>query len=206
MVKSFGVLLQTLATRFQRPYDTQSPFTAVLLADWSAHFPPVIFNELVTYVANLGFDVYLEIAGPAFLTEDECRMIDFSVLKGIVCRNGSILPDGQQRNYFQMLDMRRALRALKVQTVTSGSTVMFWETIDDDAKLKHSVIKRSFTWCKFNSVISWIGPKSALTDAKSAKTKTVSTEPLGAMMWLKEDVKMQDTWRLNEKVSERVRA
>ncbi|CZR58560.1 related to glycosyl transferase [Phialocephala subalpina] len=204
-IKSFDTIAQTIQTYFQRRNTSRFSFTGILLADWSSHFPSVIFNELVKYTITLGLDVYLEIAAPTFLTEEECREIDFSLIKGIVCRNGSILPDGERRNYFQMLDMRRALRALKVQTIMTGSTVMFWETIEDDAfvELQHSVVTRSFTWCKFNSVISWIGPKTALVDAEVATARTIKGEPLGAMMWLKDDevMKVQDAWRLNEEIS-----
>lgn len=197
MVKTFHTVCQTLVASFQL-----SSFTAVLLVNWSSQFPPVVFNELIRYANTLGLDVYLEIAAPTFLTEEKCREIDLSVIKGIVCRNGSILPDGSHRNYFQMIEMRRALRALKVQTRMGASNIMFWETIDDDVELKHCVIKRSFIWCKFNSVIAWIGPRAALMDEKIAMRKTVQGEPLGAMMWLKSDnvVKVQDLWRNNNKV------
>jgi hypothetical protein len=151
---------------------------------------------------SLGFAVYLELSPPTFLTEEECRSINLELTRGIICRNGTILPDGGRRNYFQMADLRRAQRALAAQPSPSGSTVMMWETVDDDVEVSHAVVKRSFNWCRFNSAISWIGPKAALTNAELAAMKTVVGEPLGALMWLKDEqvLKSHDAWRLNDKV------
>lgn len=182
----------------------QSPFTGVLMANWQTHFPPVIFNELIKYMEGLGLAVYLEISPPAFLAQRECRGINMENVRGIICRNGTILPNGKRRNFFQMADMRPALRALAAQSWTNGSVVMMWDTVDDDVDLEHAVVKRSFTWCKFSSAISYIGPRAALTDAEIAATKVVSEEPLGALMWLKGDdaMRSQELWRSNDNVGD----
>jgi hypothetical protein len=203
IISSLSMVAQVIVTRFQRPQGNHSRFRGVLLANWSSDFPPIVFNELIKFINNsLGLDVYLEIAPPTFLTESQCREIDLSLIQGIAFRNGTILEHGAQRDYFQMEDMRRALRAVKVQTVMSGATVMMWETVEDDVVLEHAVIKRSFIWSNFNSVMTWIGPKAALTDAQIATTKVVTEEPLGALMWLKGDevMKSHDWWRANNKV------
>jgi hypothetical protein len=205
LISSLSIVAQVLVARFRHPQNNQSKFRGVLLANWSSNFPPIVFNELIKYINNsLGLDVYLEIAPPTFLTESQCREIDLSLVQGIAFRNGTILEHGAQRDYFQMEDMRRALRAVKVQTVMGGATVMMWETVEDDIVLEHAVIKRSFIWSNFNSVMTWIGPKAALTDAQIATTKVVTEEPLGALMWLKGDevMKSHDWWRTNSKVRE----
>jgi hypothetical protein len=205
IISSLSIVAQVLAIHFRHPQNNQLQFRGVLLANWSSNFPPIVFNELIKYINNnLSLNVYLEIAPPTFLTEGQCREIDLSLIQGIAFRNGTILEHGAQRNYFQMEDMRRALRAVKVQTVMSGATVMMWETVEDDVVLEHAVIKRSFIWSNFNSVMTWIGPKGALTDAQIATTKVVTEEPLGALMWLKGDevMKSHDWWRTNKKVRE----
>jgi hypothetical protein len=196
VIRSLDIVTKTLLTSFKRPQDTQSPFTGVLLADWQTHFQPVIFNELIKFIHGSGLDVYLEVCSPAARAESLYRDINMELIKGIACRNGSILSDGDRRNFFQMADMRPALRNLVARSLRDP-IIMIWETIDDDVELTPAVVKRSFTWCKFYNAISWIGPKAALTDAGIAATKTVTGEPSAALMWLKNDevMKAHETWR-----------
>ncbi|TKA72816.1 hypothetical protein B0A49_05480 [Cryomyces minteri] len=193
-----------MATYWKRPSERWSPCTGVLLANWQLHFPPIICNELIKYLNGLNLAVYLEISPPSYLTPSECSDIDMKLIDGIICRNGTILPNGDRRNYFQMADMRRAQRALAKHASMRGSSFMMWETIEDTIELTHSVAKRSFNWCRFNSAISWIGPEAALFDAEVAITRTVVGEPLGALMWLKSNEIMaaHDIWRLNDKIAQ----
>lgn len=201
IVPSLDRVVRAFMATFKRPQDTHSPFSGVLLADWQAHFRPVIFNELIRFIRGTGFAVYLEISDPDFIPEKQSRAIDMGLISGVVCRNGTILPSGESRNYFQMGDERPALRALAAHQSMTPSIVMMWEIFDEN--VDHAVIKRSFDWCRFNSVISWIGPRAALTDAEVAATSTVTGEPLGALMWLKGDgvIESHDTWRTNVKVN-----
>jgi hypothetical protein len=203
VIRSLGIVAQTLVTFFKRQQDMQSPFTGVLLADCQAHFQPVVLNELVTYMNGLGLDVWLEMSPPTFLTERQCRDINMKHIRGIVCRNGAILPDGDRRNYFQMAEMRTALRVVAAQRAMGVSTTVMWETVDDEVELAHDVIQRTFKWCNYISAICWIGPRAALTDAEIAAAKTVANVPLGALMWLKGDEVMRahDVWRSNDKAS-----
>lgn len=163
-----SILDSTIATKWRRPQDTQSPFTGVLLANWQSEITPVVLNELIKYLKSLNFDVWLEAAPPAYLTERECDEIDISLVRGIICRNGTIMYNGDRRNYFQMTDMRRTQRALAKHMSLGGKTLMMWETIDDQVELTHSVVQRSFNWCRFNTTVSWIGPETALKDADVA--------------------------------------
>ncbi|KAH0537525.1 hypothetical protein FGG08_005700 [Glutinoglossum americanum] len=202
IIRSLGVVAHILMTSFKRPQDEQSRFTGVLLAGWQTHFPPVVCGELVKSMSSLGLDVYLEISPPTFLTGSYYRGINMDHLRGMVCRNGTILPGGEKRDFFQMADMQTAMRAAVAQSCLRSFVVMMWETVDDDVELSHAVAKRSFAWCHFYSAISWIGSRAALTDAKVATTEIMAEEPLGAFAWLKNDevMKAHEIWRSNEKI------
>lgn len=198
-----GAISQTILSSFRARGESHTKFTGVLLANWTSHISPIICNELVKYINKLGLDVFLEIGPPHFLSDAQVRELDMELIRGIVVRNGTILPDGQRRNYFEMNEMRPALRAMAAQGCVRDASIIMWEVLDDSAEVVHAVVKRSYDWCRFKSAISWIGPNAALTDAEIAYTKTIDGEPMGAMMWLKEDdtMKLHETWRLNDKVS-----
>ncbi|KAF2667969.1 glycosyl transferase [Microthyrium microscopicum] len=199
-----GAISQALTNNFRRAGETDSKFTGVLLANWTNHFTPIICNRLIDYILALGFEVYLEISPPAFLNEEQVQELNMSLVRGVVCYNGTILPDGERRNYFEMVPMMPALRAMAGQAVIRDACIMMLEALDDNAEVRHAVVKRSYDWCRFKSAISWIGPNSALTNAEIAYRKTVVGEPMGAMMWLKEDInqKLHETWRLNDTISQ----
>jgi hypothetical protein len=80
---------------FRRELDAESLFTSVMLADWLAHFPPAVCSGLVKHINSLGLDVFLELRGPEFLSESQCRIIDMEQVKGIAIRNASIVPNGE---------------------------------------------------------------------------------------------------------------
>ncbi|PYI09575.1 glycosyl transferase [Aspergillus sclerotiicarbonarius CBS 121057] len=203
VLESLGVVVQTLTTSLNRGQGA-SPFHGVLLADCLAHFQPVVLNELVKYMNHLGLAVWLELSPPDYLSEQQGRAIDMKQIRGVVYRNGTILPDGDRRNYFQMAEMRTAMRVVASQKAVGDSAIAVWDTIDDDVELSHHVLGRSFKWCNYNSALCWIAPQAALTNADIAVAKTVTQEPLGAMMWLKrgEVLEAHDIWRLNNKIAQ----
>ncbi|PYH91621.1 glycosyl transferase [Aspergillus ellipticus CBS 707.79] len=205
VIKALEIVVQTLSTSLNRGQGRNSPFHGVLLADCYAHFQPVILNELVKYMNRLGLDVWLELSPPAYLGEQECRAIDMKSIRGVVYRNGTILPDGDRRNYFQMAEMRTAMRVVASQKAVGDSAIAVWDTIDDNVELSHHVLGRSFKWCNYNSALCWIAPQAALTNPDIAIATTVTQEPLGAMMWLKrgEVLEAHDVWRSNEKISQK---
>ena len=207
VLQALGVVVQTLGTALNRGQGGASPFHGVLLADCIAHFQPVVLNELVQYMNHLGLAVWLELSPPDFLSEQQGRAIDMKQIRGVVYRNGTILPDGDRRNYFQMAEMRTAMRAVASQKAVGDSAIAMWDTIDDDVELSHHVLGRSFKWCNYNSALCWIAPHAALTNADIAVVKTVTQEPLGAMMWLKrgEVLEAHDVWRFNNRVSRMIR-
>ncbi|KAJ9092274.1 hypothetical protein QFC21_006916 [Naganishia friedmannii] len=175
----------------------------IVIANWQTHFSSTVCNLLVVHINALGLQVFLEVSPPGYLDPTECIEIDMDSIKGIIFRNGTIMRNGDRRNYFQMDSMRRGLRALAKVSFKGVTTVMMWETLDDDIELSYAVAKRSFNWCRFNCAVSWIGPEAALTNARVAIEQTQVGEPLGAMMWLKTNatVTAQEAWRLNDRVS-----
>ncbi|KAH2311335.1 hypothetical protein LV164_000399 [Aspergillus fumigatus] len=203
VIQGLCVVAQTVISNFTHPQARESPFHGVLLADWRKHFQPVVLNQLVQYLNGIGLDVWLEMSPSDYLSERECRDIDGSRIRGIVYRNGTIFPNGNQRDYFQMEKMRTVMRVVAAQKAMGGCTHAMWETVEDDVDVSHHVLGRTFKWCAYNSAMTWIGPWSALTDANVAARRTVKNEPLGALMWLKEDVvlKTHDNWRFNDKVT-----
>ncbi|KAL4914633.1 hypothetical protein BDW62DRAFT_204388 [Aspergillus aurantiobrunneus] len=203
VIHAICALTTTLTTFLKRPGEAQSPFNGVLLADCHDLFQPVVLNEVVSFINRLGLDVWLEVFPPEYLPERTCREIDMACIRGMVYRNGTILPNGDRRNYFQMEKMRTVMRVVAAQKPIGESTLAMWETVDDDVELQHDVLHRSYKWCNYNSVMSWIGPQAALTDATIASARTVIHEPIGALMWMKNEKTLEahDIWRNNSKIS-----
>ncbi|KAB8236516.1 glycosyltransferase family 4 protein [Aspergillus alliaceus] len=199
VIQALEAVAEALRTYFKQPEDAQSPFRGVLLADCLAHFQPVVLNKLVRFINHLGLDVWLELSPPAYISEQQCRDIDMLRIRGIIYRNGTIASNGDSRNYFQMSEMRTAMRAVAAQKSMGGSTLAIWETVDDDVELSHHVIHRTFKWCNYRSAMCWIAPHAALTDATVATVKTITEEPLGALMWMKgNDVsEAHNVWKSN---------
>lgn len=181
----------------------QSPFTGVLLADSQPYLQPVILNELVKLLNRLGLDIWLELAPPEYLSESTCREIDMTRIRGMVYRNGTILDHGDRRNYYQMENMRRAMRVVAAQKPIGESTLAMWETVDDGVALEHHVLHRSFKWCNYNSAMCWIGPRAALDDAVVASARSVAREPIAALTWMKDEKTStaHDIWRHNEVIA-----
>ncbi|RDW68755.1 glycosyltransferase family 4 protein [Aspergillus mulundensis] len=202
--RAVSVVATVLKTHLKRPTDAQSRFNGVLLADFAECLQPVVLNSVVALLNHLGLTVWLEVAPPAYLPEKTCRAIDMARIRGVVYRNGTILSNGDRRNYFQMAEMRTVMRVVAAQKPIGESTLAMWETVDDDVDLTHDVLYRSSKWCNYNSAMSWIGPQSALTDANAAKQRTVVHEPIGALMWMKDErtLAAHDVWRQNGSIQQ----
>ena len=203
MIRAINVLAVTIGSYLKRPRDSQSPFTGVVLADCHEHFQPVVLNEVVTFIDGLGLDVWMELGPPDYLSERQCREINWLKVRGVIYRNGTILPNGDRRNYFQMEKMRTVMRVVAAQKPIGSSTLAMWDTVDEGVEVSHEVLHRSYKWCNYNSAMSWIAPRAALTDAKIASEKTVIHEPIGAMMWLKDEQTLEthNIWRQNENIA-----
>jgi hypothetical protein len=180
-----------------------SCFTGILLAGFPTHFEPLLLNKVVTYIKSQGMDVWLEFSGPDYLPFEECLEIDFHSISGVVYRNATIRTDGLQQNVHQMEPLRATQRGIARQKVLHGPPMMLLEVVDNEATLDYAVCQRSFSWCRYNSAIPWIGRQCALYDADLAIEQAVLRPPLGALMWLKDEdnMKAHDYWRLNHQVS-----
>lgn len=180
-----------------------APFTGLLLANFRPHFQPAIVNELARYVRGLRRELWLELAYPDYLTEDEASQIDMGYVRGVVYRNGTMRPDGDRQNFFQMDQMRTVMRAVAAQRVVHGPALVMWETVDDDAEIQYAVATRTYNWSTFNSALCWVGHNQAMFDAEAARTHALAARPLGALMWLKDEsnMKAHDTWRVNDKIA-----
>ncbi|KAE8161192.1 hypothetical protein BDV40DRAFT_301645 [Aspergillus tamarii] len=169
-------------------------FSGMVLANWEGKFPTPVFTKLIEVIDELGLAVYLETAPPDFLKDH--NSMQNPAISGIVIQNASILPEGQKRDYFQLVKMQPTIKAFVSEACVRDFVVMAWETIDDNAALSNAVVRRSLQWCNFYSAIPWIGRKSALTNA--ALNVKIS-EPLSSFGWLKdaEIIKAHDRWRSN---------
>ena len=203
VIRAIHVLTETMVKSMKRPHDTKSPFTGVLLADCHAHLQPVVLNEVVKFINSLGLDVWMEFGAATFLDQRQTREIDWTPVRGVVYRNGAIRTDGDRCNYFQGEKMRTMMRVVAAQKPIGDSTIALWDTVDDGVELAHDVLHRSFKWCNYNSAMSWIAPQAALTDATIAAAKTVTHEPIGALMWMKNEQTLatHDSWRQNEDIT-----
>ncbi|KAL2818251.1 hypothetical protein BDW59DRAFT_181939 [Aspergillus cavernicola] len=202
VIQSLGIIAQILISRFEFRQRRQTPFHGVLLSHWETHFQPVILNHLVDYINGIGLDVWLEISPPNYSSERQYHGIEMSRIDGIVYRNGTISVDGNPHDYFQMSQMRSTMRAMAAQKPAGGCKFALWETVDDAVIIPHHVLQRTSKWCNYNSTMSWIGPRSALMDDEIAASRTVTKEPLSALVWLRDDTvaRAHDHWRLNDTI------
>jgi len=120
VIQSLATISQTLTSCIK-----QSPFTGVLLANCHTHFQPAVLNRLAEYINGMGFDLFLEMAPPAYMA-DQSSDIKMQLIRGLVYRNGTIRPNGDRQNYFQMTEMRKAMRAVAAQRVSPSPLTMMW--------------------------------------------------------------------------------
>ncbi|KAJ5114874.1 hypothetical protein NUU61_000633 [Penicillium alfredii] len=180
---------EVLANKFN---DTR--FSGILLANWEGVFSPAVQRKVFETINGLGLMVYLEVGPPNFLGDR--KALQNLTVSGLVIRNASILPQGEKRDYFQMVNLQSTIKAFVSESCMRDFVVMAWETVDDNVVLSNAIVRRSLQWCNFYSAISWIGPEAALQDAD---LNICMPEPLPAFGWLKEadTMKAHDAWRSN---------
>lgn len=172
--------------------------SGILISNWEHRLTPPLLRELIFLIDSLGLSVYLEASVPKFLLDPKLAELD--EVTGIVIRNGTISENGEERDAFQMAEMRPTIKAFVSQACLRSFVVLLWETLEDDVIPLNAVVKRSYQWARFYSVLPWIGTRAALT---SAKISLFQEEPLGAFDWLKElrVMKIHELWRSNKSVS-----
>jgi hypothetical protein len=185
--------------KYMKPEDPKTtPWNGVLIANWDDIITPGICNEIITFLSGLNLNVYIEICAPRFMDEINST-IKAELLSGVVFINGSILPNGERRDFFNLLGMKRALEIVAAQSCLREFAVLMCEIIHDACTPTNAVIKRGFSWCDYYGGIVWIGHQVALTDASK---NFFIQKPDGAYDWLKREavIDVQEVWRLNKKV------
>ncbi|OQD77126.1 hypothetical protein PENDEC_c003G01520 [Penicillium decumbens] len=173
-------------------------FSGILFANWEDLTSPSIQARLFEAIRSLGLVVYLETGSPDFLKNR--KALQNSAVSGLVICNASILPTGEKRDYFQMVNLQSTIKAFVSESCMRDFAVLSWEIINDDVVLSNAIVRRSLSWCNFYSAIPWISPEASL---HNADLNIQTLEPLSAFGWLKDaDVmKVHDSWRSNFEVS-----
>lgn len=175
----------------------QHSFTGISISNWESYLPVPVLREFVNFASSLGLCVYLEASAPYFLSDP--KLAEVEEVTGLAIRNGTISANGEERDAFQMNEMRPTIKAFVSQACLRSFVVLLWETLDDDVTPLNSVIKRGHQWSRFYSALPWIGSTTALV---SARLSLDQKEPLGAFDWLKElrVMKFHEKWRSNQNV------
>jgi hypothetical protein len=169
------IIRQTLRQPNQRRY-----FTGVLVAGWRERVSIPLLNGLARLLSAYGLDVYLEVSSPNFL--DGVEKLDIGVFSGIVVRNGTIMANGERRDYFEMDKMKTTTKAFVSQACQRPFITMMWDTINEEAHLSHAVVRRAHMWCSYHGAVLYITRVRALTDIHDIRS---CEEPLAAFQWLK---------------------
>jgi hypothetical protein len=197
MMRSLDRILTAIDNLFQHP-GAQRGFTGLLLTGWHNLLPVPMLNALAKYLSDLGLDVYLEIVPPHFL--EGAKLPELQYFAGVIIKNGTILPNGEVRDYFQMEKMRTTTKAFVSQSCLRPFTVMIWDTVHDRVELSHAVVKRTYNWCSYHGALVWVGPDAATTYAES---NFPVLEPLAAFHWLKDAkvMKVHEQYRESRQVA-----
>jgi hypothetical protein len=172
-------------------------FTGIVISRWEDSFSSALLTEFVRFIHSLGLSVYIEASPPNFLLDPKLAELD--EVSGLVLCNGTISDNGEERDAFQMAEMRSTIKAFVSQACLRNFVVLLCEILDDKAEPLNAVVKRSYQWSRFYSALPWIGTKSALV---SAELSLNQKEPLAAFDWLKESrvMKVHEKWRSNQHV------
>jgi hypothetical protein len=169
------IIQKTLRQPNQRRY-----FTGVVVAGWQERLSTPLLNGVVKLLAAYGLDVYLEVGPPDFL--EGVGKLDIGLISGVIVRNGTIMPNGERRDYFKMDKMKTTTKAFVSQACQRPFLTMMWDTIDDDADLSHAVVRRAHMWCNYHGAVPYFTRHRALTSINDIRSYE---EPLAAFQWLK---------------------
>jgi hypothetical protein len=169
------IIRQTLRQPNQRRY-----FTGVLVAGWRERIPTPLLNGLAKLLAAYGLDVYLEVGPPSFL--DDIERLEINLFSGVVVRNGTIMHNGERRDFFDMDKMKTTTKTFVSQACQRPFLTMMWDTINDEADLSHAVVRRAHMWCNYHGAVPYFTRRRALTTISDVRS---CDEPLAAFQWLK---------------------
>lgn len=181
-----------------RQPDKTRYFTGVVLAGWRERLSIPLLNGLVKLLSAHGLDVYLEVGPPEFL--EGVEKLDVGRFSGLIVRNGTILPDGERRDYFAMDKMKTTTKAFVSQACQRPFLTMMWDTIDDEADLSHAVVRRAHMWCSYHGAVPYFTRHRALRSIYDIRS---CAEPLAAFQWLKtrKVMDVHEKYRTTRKVS-----
>ncbi|KAF2868581.1 hypothetical protein BDV95DRAFT_578761 [Massariosphaeria phaeospora] len=187
------VTRQTLRQPNQRRY-----FTGVLVAGWRERVSTPLLHGLAKLWAAHGLDVFLEVGPPDYL--DKGGKLNLNLFAGVVVRNGTILENGERRDFFAMDKMKSTTKAFVSQACLGPFITMMWDTVDDTVDLSHAVARRAHMWCNYHGAIPFITRQSALTDLTEVRS---CEEPLAAFQWLKDRkvMSIHEKFRTTRKLS-----
>jgi hypothetical protein len=187
------IIRQTLRQPHQRRY-----FTGVVVAGWRERLSTPLLNGAARLLAAYGLDVYLEVGPPEFL--DGVEKLDIGLFSGVIVRNGTIMTDGNRRDYFDMDKMKTTTKAFVSQACQRPFLTMMWDTIDDEVDLSHAVVRRAHMWCSYHGAIPYFTRHQALTSIFDVRS---CEEPLAAFQWLKTRrvMNVHDKYRTTRTVS-----
>jgi hypothetical protein len=171
-----NILQESLRQPDQRRY-----FTGVLIAGWRERLRTPLLLGITKLFAAHGLGVFLEIGPPDYL--DSIKKLDLKLFAGVVVRNGTIVQNGERRDFFAMDKMKTTTKAFVSQACLRPFITMMWDTIADDADLSHAVTRRAHMWCSYHGAIPYFARQCALTDLTEVRS---CTEPLAAFQWLKD--------------------
>jgi len=154
--------------------------TGILIAGWRQRLSIQMLSGLSKLFHAHGLNVFLEVASPDFL--EGAGKINLKLFAGIVVRNGTIMQNGERRDFFAMDKMKSTTKAFVSQACLRPFMTMMWDTIDDDADLSHAVARRAHMWCSYHGATPYFVRQSALDDIKEVRS---CEEPLAAFQWLK---------------------
>lgn len=197
MLKAIHLVSILLDDSIRRP-NRRRYCTGVLIAGWRERICTRMLNGLAKLFYAYGLDVYLEVTAPDFL--NDMGKLNYKFLAGMVVRNGTIMENGERRDYFAMDKMKTTTKTFVSQACLRPFLTMMWDTIEDDADLSHAVTRRAHMWCSYHGAIPYFARRSALNDIAEVRS---CEEPLAAFQWLKDRrvMNVHDRFRTTRAVS-----
>lgn len=174
-------LVASVAREILRQPNQRRYFTGVLLSGWQGRLSTPLVKGLAKLLAAHALDVFLEIGPPDFL--ESCEKISLQEFAGVVLTNGTIMANGEHRDYFAMDKMKSTTKAFVSESCMRPFVVMVWDTVEDDAELSHAVARRAHMWCSYHGALLFIARQGALMDIYQSRS---CDEPLAAFQWLKD--------------------
>ncbi|KAL1795361.1 hypothetical protein ACET3X_007177 [Alternaria dauci] len=180
MARAVYVLSWTLQRTIRQP-DQRRYFTGVLVSGWRDRIAVPLLNGLTKLLIAYGLEVYLEVEAPEFL--DSIEKLDVGLFAGFVVRNGTIMLNGERRDFFNMDKMKTTTKSFVSQACQRPFLTMMWDTVEDDANLSHAVVRRAHMWCSYHGAIPYFPRRRAL---RTIDAIVHCQEPLAAFQWLKQ--------------------